>query len=152
MTDQQPDDRTAARRAGDPETWDAKVLNDLMMTPQGRYWMERLLDKTATVGGFGGDGTSIALGLAWRAGGAEVGGYLEGQLQDHCPDLYVRMIRERRERAARAIEKEARAQRRQDGQPFEHSGYTMMDGLAEKQRVEAEAEAAKAKKKPKNDA
>ena len=135
MTDQQPEDRTAARRAGDPETWDEQVLQGLMQTPQGRFWMERLLDIT----GLGAplyysDGD--ALGMAWRDGKAEVGRYLETQLHTYCPDLYLRMVRERRSRADRAVKQQLREQSRRDGAEFQHSGMTSIDAMADDQRNE----------------
>jgi hypothetical protein len=158
MTDQRPDDRTAARRAGDTETWDEKTLQALMSTPQGRYWMERLLDLTSPGGGFGGDGTAIALGLAFDRGKEEIKRYLETQLNDYCPDLYLRMIRERRARFDRQMEKQAREQTRRDGPEAKFGRgpvVTSVEDMADAQRAEAEelaAREAKAKQKPKPNA
>ena len=142
------DDRTAARRAGDPETWDAKVLADLMATPQGRFWMERLLDLTSPGGGFTGDGAAMALGLAFDRGKDEIRRYLETQLNDYCPDLYLRMIRERRARFERQMEKQAREQTRRDGPQDFVSGFTVIDDAIARQ----ESEYVKQTKKPKNNA
>jgi hypothetical protein len=141
MTDQQSDNRTAARRAGDTETWDEKVLTALMTTPQGRYWMERLLE-FCNVGGsaYHWDGDTAA--AMKRDGMADVGRYLERELQTYCPDLYVRMIRERRGRAERQMDKQAREQSRQDGPRHFASGYTVVDDLEALQRAE------EAKQKP----
>lgn len=130
------DDRTAARRAGDTETWDAKALTDLMSTPQGRYWMERLLDLTGARSAlYGNDGD--ALGMAWRDGKAEIGRFVETQLETYCPDLYLRMIRERRARIERQIEKEQREMARRSGPPAGPSGYTVVDDVMARQEAEA---------------
>lgn len=150
MTD--ADDRTAARRAGDTETWDAEALTSLMSTPQGRYWMERLLDVAgAHFKTYNNDGD--ALGMAWRDGKAEVGRYIEAQLESYCPDLYLRMVRDRRVRYQQQAKRLEREQLRRDGPSSEFGGITDIEALADKQRAEelAAIEAAK-KKKPKNDA
>lgn len=139
------DDRTAARRAGEPENWDQKVVTDLMDTPQGRFWMERLLDLCGAhhpVYAHDGD----ALGMAFRDGKADIGRYLETQLEEHCPDLMLRMIRERRARFARQQEKLAREQARRDAETTAHSGVTSVEELADQQRAEAEAEQAAKRK------
>lgn len=81
--------------------WDAEVLNALMSTPQGRYWVERHLD-------FCCEGRDLylndgdALGMAMRDGLARAGRKLRIELEEHCPDLLLRMVRERRGRFARA--------------------------------------------------
>lgn len=143
---EQPDDRTAARRAGDPDTWDEQVLTGIMQTPQGRFWMERLLDLTgARMALYGNDGD--ALGMAWRDGKAEIGRWLETQLETYCPDLYLRMIRERRTRMERQASKITREQTRRDGPQHSVSGYTAIDDMMAQQ----EAEAAK-QQKPKPNA
>jgi|SRR5579862_794025 len=152
------EDRTAARRAGEPERWDAEVLTSLMSTPQGRFWCERLLE-------FCGGGRAVyhydgdALGMAARSGKMEVLDWMETQLQTHCPDLYLRMVRERRERILRAKEKADREEARRAAK--ERSGFDQ-EGIAvsaveemadqqlfdEQKRAEAEAKA-RAKTKPK---
>lgn len=149
---QADEERTAARRAGEPENWDAKVLNDLMATPQGRFWMERLLDRCgAGHAVYGHDGD--ALGMAWRDGRGDIGRYLMSQLESYCPDLYLRMLRDRRTRVERAREKAEREEARRSGESEAHSGVTAIEELADTQRREAEAEAARqaaaAKKQPK---
>lgn len=145
MTDRQ-DDRTAARRAGERENWDSTVVNGIMDTPQGRYWMERLLDRCgAGHAVYGHDGD--ALGMAWRDGRGDIGRFLTGQLETFCPDLYLRMIRERRARVERARAKAEREETRREGGPEQHSGVTSIEELADAQRHEAEAQAAKTKPK-----
>lgn len=145
MTEQ--DDRTAARRAGEPESWDGKVLNELMATPQGRFFVERFLEFT----GLGrpvylNDGD--ALGMAHRDGLGNAGRYWETALLEHCPDLYLRMIRERRTRVERERQRQEREAARRDGPQDGHSGVTSIDELAD-QQLEAETAAAKPKPKQK---
>jgi hypothetical protein len=139
------DERTAARRAGDTETWDAQAITNLMATPQGRYFMERLLDLTgARHGLYGNDGD--ALGMAWRDGKAEIGRYLETLLLEHCADRYMQMIRERRQRFDKAMRSQTREQARRD-EPNPQRGMTYEEMMADMQKVEAEQ--AKEKKKRK---
>lgn len=147
MTEQQ-DERTAARRAGEPENWDAKVVSELMATPQGRFWMERLLDLCGSRHPlYAHDGD--ALGMAWRDGRADIGRFLETQLEQFCADLYLRMVRERRARVERALERERREEERRAGPQDGHSGVTAIDELADEQLRAAAAAAAVPKKKPK---
>ena len=142
MTENQ-DERTAARRAGEPENWDQKVVAELMATPQGRYWMERLLDLCgARHPLYNHDGD--ALGMAWRDGRADIGRYLETQLEQYCPDLYLRMIRERRARIERERAKQAREDARRSGGGDIHNGVTPVEELADLQ-ASAEAQAAAGK-------
>jgi hypothetical protein len=51
-----------------------------------------------------------ALGMAKRDGRADIGRYLETQLQEYVPDQFVRMIRERRTRMERDAEKQKAAE------------------------------------------
>ena len=42
-----------------------------------------------------------ALGIAMRDGMARAGRWWRAKLREHCPDLFLRMIRERRSRLSR---------------------------------------------------
>lgn len=140
------DERTAARRAGDPEVWDEVALTNMMANPQGRNWMATLLDLTgARHGLYGNDGD--ALGMAWRDGKAEIGRWLETQLLHYCPDRYMQMVRERRQRADRAMRAQEREQARRD-EPNPQRGMTLEEMMADQQK--AASEQVKEKKKPKN--
>ena len=153
MADPSPnDERAAARREGEPETWDGKAVNELMSTPHGRRLVERFLDHCGAGGGlyrFDGD----VLGMAWSDGLADAGRFWESVLLHHCPDLYLRMIDERRarlERDRKAIEKQE-ARRETPSEPLTVTG---IEDLADEQaRLAAEEEARQAReaKKPKRD-
>jgi hypothetical protein len=106
---QQQIEHEAASEAGRVRHWDEEVLTALMNTPQGRFWVERLLDLCG-VGRplYLDDGD--ALGMAKRDGRADIGRYLETQLQEYVPDQFVRMIRERRTRMERDAEKQKAAE------------------------------------------
>lgn len=106
---QQQIEHEAASEAGRVRHWDEEVLTSLMNTPQGRYWMERLLD-ICCVGQEMYHWDGDALGMAKRDGMAQVGRYLETQLQEYVPDQFVRMIRERRTRLEREKEKQKAAE------------------------------------------
>lgn len=157
MSETEPpiDDRASARREGEPETWDGKAVTQWMSTPHGRRLMERFLDHCGAgqrLYRFDGD----QLGLAWRDGLADAGRFWEALLTHHCPDLYLRMIRERASRIARAQEKVAEKEARREAPKTEPLTVTTIEDLADAQRVELEEaarreadEAAKAKKTPK---
>lgn len=129
--------------------WDAEVCNNLMGTPQGRYFVERFLD-------FCCEGRDLylndgdALGMAMRDGLARAGRYLRVQLEEHCADRLLQMIRERRSRIARAqaaiAAKEAAAEPGDD-----HAALSPVEAMADEQaRIAAEEAAAAARKaKPK---
>lgn len=129
--------------------WDAEVCTNLMGTPQGRYWVERYLE-------FCCEGRDLylndgdALGMAMRDGLARAGRYLRIQLEEHCPDRLLQMIRERRSRLARAqaaVAAQEAAKQPQD----EHDGLTPVERMADEQArlaaEQAEREARKPKKK-----
>lgn len=128
--------------------WDAEVCTNLMSTPQGRYWVERHLD-------FCCEGRDLylndgdALGMAMRDGLARAGRYLRIQIEEHCPDRMVQMIRERRSRLARA--QAAIKEREAAAEPGETTaGLSPVEAMADEQArlaaEEAEAEARKPKK------
>lgn len=129
--------------------WDAEVCTNLMGTPQGRYWVERYLE-------FCCEGRDLylndgdALGMAMRDGLARAGRYLRIQLEEHCPDRLLQMIRERRSRLARA--QAAVAAQEAAKQPEDtHDGLTPVERMADEQArlaaEQAEREARKPKKK-----
>lgn len=135
---------TEAERIG---RWDAEVCVSLMSTPQGRFMMERFLD-------FCCEGQELyrddgdALGMAKRDGTARAGRWWRVMLEQHCPDRFLQMVRERRGRIARA--QAAVAQREAARQPDdEQSGVTPIEAMADEQRRIGEEEAAAAARKAK---
>ena len=129
--------------------WDAKVITDLMSTPQGRHWVDRHLD-------FCCEGRDLylndgdALGMAMRDGLARAGRKLRVEIETYCADLYLRMVRERRGRMARA--QAAVAKREASARPSEpQSGAATIEELADEQLRAGPAEEAAAKAKPKPD-
>ncbi len=126
--------------------WDAEVCNALMGTPQGRFFVERFLDfccEDAELYRDDGD----ALGMAKRDGLAKAGRWLRVQIEQHCPDLLLRMIRERRGRIARA--QVAIAEREAAGDDERPSGLSPIEAAADEQARLAAEEAAAAERKPK---
>jgi hypothetical protein len=129
--------------------WDAEVLNNLMSTPQGRYWVERHLD-------FCCEGRDLylndgdALGMAMRDGLARAGRKLRIELEEYCPDLLLRMVRERRARLGRAVAELAKREAA-EREPAVSEHGTPIEAMADEQaRVAAEeAERAARKAKPK---
>ncbi len=106
-----------------------------MSTPQGRYFVERQLE-------FCCEGRDLylndgdALGMAMRDGLARAGRWLRIRLEEHCPDRYLQMIRERRGRIARAQAaiKAQEAARQPDDQ---RDGMTAVEAMADHQAREA---------------
>lgn len=141
-----PPRQTEAERIAE---WDGKVLNDLMSTPQGRYFVERYLE-------FCCEGRDLylndgdALGMAMRDGLARAGRKLRIQFEEHCPDLYLRMIRERRSRIARA-QAAIGAREAASSPDAAHSGLTPVEEMADEQARLAAGEAAAGARKPKKD-
>ncbi len=146
-------EKTAADKAAEQiQHWDAEVCSNLMSTPQGRYWVERFLDfccEDAELYRDDGD----ALGMAKRDGLAKAGRYVRVQLEAHCPDRLLQMIRERRSRFARAQAAVAKREAARRPETVE-AAVAPMDDAADRQQAEYERQAAaeaKAKKKPKGD-
>lgn len=128
--------------------WDHEVLTALMNTPQGRYFVDRYLD-------FCCEGRDLylndgdALGMAMRDGLARAGRWWRIQLEEHCPDRYLQMVRERRSRIARAqaaLAAEEAARSPQD----RHDGMTPIERMADEQLRAAEEEAEAARKAEKS--
>lgn len=124
--------------------WDAEVCTNLMSTPQGRFFVDRFLE-------FCCEGRDLylndgdALGMAMRDGLARAGRYLRIQLEEHCPDRFLQMIRERRSRIARAqaavaAEEAAQAPAEPD------DGMTPIERMADEQARLAEEEAERARR------
>ena len=144
------DDPAAAERAAAAERieqWDAEVISNLMGTPQGRYLMERFLDYCC-------EGQELyrddgdALGMAKRDGMGRAGRWWRIKIEEHCPDMLLRMIRERRSRMARA--QKAVAAREALHKPEEPGELSPIEAMADEQRRVADEEAAAAAKpKPK---
>jgi hypothetical protein len=130
MPDEQ--DQTTAQQQLDD--WDKAVLTTLMTDSKGRYFMERLLERCGSRSQrYMNDGD--ALGAAWRDGRASVGDFLETELERFCPDLLLKMIRERRARLGRAV----KAQQDSEAQAKPFTGLTDIERRADMQREEDEA-------------
>jgi hypothetical protein len=141
-----PEAGKRAEEADRVEHWDSEALNAFMGTPQGRYLMERFLDYSC-------EGRDLylndgdALGMAMRDGLARAGRWWRIKLEQHCPDRFLQMVRERRGRIARA--QAAMKAKEATAQPeSEPSGITPIEEMAdEQQRIAAEEAAAAARKK-----
>ena len=137
MADKKEADRIAS--------WDAEVLNALMQTPQGRFFVERFMD-------YCGEGQELylndgdALGMAKRDGLARAGRWWRIMLEQHCPDRYLQMVRERRSRIARAQAKIKENEAAAPSETPEMGGQPMMEAMADEQARLAAEEAAKAAK------
>lgn len=106
MTD--PSDDSAAENKWEGEFWKAA-----MSEPAGRHVIADLLDKCGSrQRRFNGDGDTHA--AAFRDGAASIGDHIESMLEQHCPDRWMQMIRERRAWLGRAkknlADEEARRQ------------------------------------------
>ena len=139
----------AAKRDAEADriaAWDAEVCNNLMSTPQGRYWVERLLDYCC-------EGQELyhddgdALAMAKRDGLAKAGRWVRIMLEAHCPDRLLQMIRERRGRMARA--QAAVAAREATRKPEQPSEISPIEAMADEQQRQANEEAAAEARKPK---
>jgi len=94
------------RDAGREEAAEAATLALVMGSYEGRRWMWALLAFTGPYQArYLGDGD--ALGMAWRDGRAAVGARLLEQIDRHCPEMYLRMVREHQTRLAKTREREA---------------------------------------------
>jgi hypothetical protein len=135
--------------------WDAKVCHDLMSTPQGRFLMERFLDYCC-------EGRDLylndgdALGMAMRDGMARAGRWWRVMIEEHCPDLFLRMIRERRSRFARAQARLKAQETEAQDDGLTPSGTPIEAMADEQERKAAEEEARRAKaeqrqRRPKKD-
>lgn len=81
-----------------------ETIGVVMQTIEGRWWMADLLERCNTFTSlYRNDGD--ALGMAFRDGRADIGRFLLAQIEEHAPDLYARMMRERRTRIEKAREK-----------------------------------------------
>jgi hypothetical protein len=141
------DDRPATPRAS-PDTWDGKAITELMSTPHGRRLVERFLDHCgAGARRYQHDGD--ALGMAWRDGLADAGHFWEALVLHHCPDLYLRMIRERRARLERDRATVKRKEDRRDPATEPPVTVSAVEELADEQarlaREEEERRAREAK-------
>jgi hypothetical protein len=125
--------------------WDAEVCTNLMSTPQGRYFVERYLEYCC-------EGRDLylndgdALGMAMRDGLARAGRWLRVKLEEHCPDRYLQMVRERRGRIARA--QAAITAKEEAETPAEPVvGAMHVEAMADEQARKAAEEAAAAARK-----
>jgi hypothetical protein len=137
-------DAAPAADPPDPQDWDGKAIVALMSLPHGRRLVERFLDHcqlNARLYHFDADG----LGMAWRDGLADAGRFWEALLLHHCPDLYLRMVKERRARIDRAREQVARKEDRRDPATAAPLTVTGIEELADEQRLTAEAEELRAR-------
>jgi len=141
--EEDPEGAERAAAAEKIEGWDAEVCNALMGTPQGRYLLERFFDfccEGQDLYLFDGD----ELGMACRDGMARAGRWWRIKFEEHCPDLYLRMIRERRSRMGR--EKAAIEAREKAREPDELRELSPIEAMADQQRREADEEAARVAK------
>lgn len=141
MTDDRSEPSSDADRIAE---WDRQTCTALMSTPQGRFLMERFLD-------FCCEGRDLylndgdALGMAMRDGMARAGRWWRVMLEEHCPDLFLRMIRERRGRFARAQAAIKRQEAEGEATELTPSG-TPVEAMADEQaRLAAEEEKQKSK-------
>ncbi len=135
------DDADNQAEADKVAEWDARAVHDLMGTPQGRYLMERFLD-------FAQEGRDLylndgdALGMAMRDGMARAGRWWRVKLEEHCPDLFLRMVRERRGRFRRAQEALRKQETEVEPDGLTDSG-TLAEALADEQARQAREEEAR---------
>jgi hypothetical protein len=140
MADEAPIDDRAAERRPEPESWDGRAVTDWMSTPHGRRLMERFLDHCGAgqrLYRFDADG----LGMAWRDGMADAGRFWESLLMHHCPDLFLRMIKERRSRLEKQQNDVARKEARRDPTAAPPLVRTSIEDQADEQAVRLEQEA-----------
>lgn len=102
-------ERAARREAGQQEKWNREVVAALMGTPQGRLWMDGLLAECGMYQAAYSVGRD-ALETVWRDGKRHIGHLLMAQIEAAGPDFYLRMIRERRERITRKVQRDENAQ------------------------------------------
>jgi hypothetical protein len=109
------EDNDRKRAAGQEAKWTADTLGAIMSTAEGRWWMAEFLDHCNLFGStYRHDGD--ALGAAWRDGKADAGRYVFTQIDEHVPDLYQRMMRERRARLERARAKAEEARKKAEAE------------------------------------
>ena len=126
------------------DDWDRAVWSAIMADSKSRYTIERLLDRCGSrQQRYLNDGD--ALGAAWRDGRASIGDFIEGELERFCPDLLLKMIRERRARLGRAIKAQRDAEA---AEPKPFTGVTDIERMADAQRETDEAKWAAANKAP----
>lgn len=94
--------------AGRQAAWDKDVVGGLLATPNGRYWVERLLEFCEM---YDTVHTSIDDTLI-KLGRRQVGAYMLDQIEQFAPDAYLRMIRERRARLEAARVKKVEDEKR----------------------------------------
>jgi hypothetical protein len=129
-----PDDDTQTESTK-LDDWDRAVWSSIMADSKSRYTIERLLDRCGSrQQRYLNDGD--ALGAAWRDGRASIGDFIEGELERFCPDLLLKMIRERRARLGRAIKAQRDAEA---AEPKPFQGVTDIERMADAQREQDEA-------------
>jgi hypothetical protein len=139
MPDKDP--KTEAERIA---RWDAEVVSNMMSTPQGRFLMERFLD-------FCSEGQELyrddgdALGMAKRDGSARAGRWWRIMIEEHCPDRYLQMVRERRSRIARISAELRSAETARE--PETDDTLSPIEAMADEQRRLAAEEAERNKPK-----
>lgn len=88
----------------DTEDWEAEFWKNAMEQPSRRFVIADLLDRCGSrQPRFNGDGDTHA--AARRDGSASIGDYIETMLEQHCPDRWMQMIRERRAHLGRIRKK-----------------------------------------------
>ena len=120
------------------EQWAEQFWQSALSDPKGRFVISELLDRCGARQPRFLDSDYIA--AARRDGRAEIGDFLESEIERFCPDRLLQMMRERRSRIVRAQKKLASEDKAQpQGNP---SGRTALDELADAQKAEDGARAA----------
>ena len=73
---------------------DKRVVAGLLATPEGRYWVERLLEFCGLYDYDYRGSDELHIGL----GRKQVGGYVLNEIETHVPDILARFVVERRAR------------------------------------------------------
>ena len=114
---------------------DKRVINGLLSTPEGRYWVERLLEFCGLYDYDFRGNHELLIGL----GRKQVGGYILHEIEVHAPDILARFVIERRMRVeadrAKKVDEEKAARKADkpldfDDMPNETPFEAMMDQQA----------------------
>jgi hypothetical protein len=136
------------REVGQAEKREETTIGVIMATYEGRWWMSDLLERCSLFTALY-RGDNDAMGMAWRDGRADIGRFLLAQIDGHTPELYARMMRERRTRLEKQQEKveEVRRKLRTDEVlPQETPAEAM---LLDQERFYREEQDARARQTPK---
>ena len=146
-----PDDPKLAedekRDAGREQSAEAKTINTIMATYEGRWFMWNLLGFCQPMHARMQGADDSALVMAWRDGKAAAGLHLMAQIDAHAPEMYVRMLKDHQTRLERATEREKAKTAEPDAEAGVPRFETALERMAETQaKVAAEREQAAAAK------